>query len=115
MSNKLAIPKQLAQTQTDENGAQIIYTSPASGAGTVISAVTVTNNTLADHFYSAWIGGVNDIDLDGPVVPETTIKAKRSDNGAELIGHIIPPGKSLWVEDPFHVLLFTVTGRELIQ
>ena len=112
MSNKLAIPKQLAKTTTEGMGPEVIYTSPAQGAGTVISAVTVSNNTLQDHYYLAYIG--KGYDIDDPIIPDTTIKSKRTDPAAELVGQVIPPGHSLWFEDPYHVLLFTVSGRELL-
>lgn len=114
MSNKLAIPKQLTQTKTSGPVAEIIYTSPAQGAGTIISAVTISNDSSDERLFRVWIGNVATVDDDGPVMPDTSVKPKRADNGAELIGQIIPAGHSLWVEDPFNVLLFTISGRELI-
>jgi hypothetical protein len=92
---------------------QDFYTSPASGAGTLIAAFTATNNTGANQSYKAYIydstGGLIDA-----VIPLKIVVRNRFDLGAGIVNHLIPPGGSLRMESSAaDSIAFRVTGKEL--
>lgn len=112
MTQVSGIPKQLVQTQTTDLGPQIIYNSPSTGKGTIISAVTVSNCEQKDNYFAATIGPTTP-NPSCDMIPNRLIKGNRTDPAPELIGQIIPPGQALWVQNDSLELLFTVSGREL--
>jgi len=112
MTQVNGIAKQLVQSQTDTIGPQVIYNSPLTGGGTIISAVTVSNSTLKDESFAVFIGPAGVVP-DAAIIPMRTIKAGRTDPAPEIIGQVMPPGTALWVENISNSLLFTISGREL--
>lgn len=112
MTQVNGIAKQLVQTQTDTIGPQVIYNSPLTGGGTIISAVTVSNGTLTDGQFAIYLGA-SGVVPQNPIIPTRVIKAGRTDPAPEIIGQVMPPGSALWVENISNSLLFTISGREL--
>lgn len=75
-----------------------LYLSPASGLGTVIRALTVTNNTTSSKSYKAYIydsGG----SLVGASVPLTDIARDRFNSAPSIINQVIPAGGTLRAEN----------------
>ncbi len=91
---------------------QSIYTSPPRGNGTIITAVTVANNSTSNKSYKAYI--VNKDEL--PVNPQTPFRIviwADIDAGTGIDGQTIPPGGSLYVEaNAANAVYFTVSGKE---
>ena len=111
----MASDKQLvnAQQSVVSNTPEVYYTSPTTGTGTLITAVTASNGTSQDRDYKGYI-----VDKDGtatlPQVPTTVVFANKADLPAELAGQVIPPGGTLEFESCFAgSIAFTVSGRDL--
>lgn len=89
-----------------------IYSSPAAGSGTLITAFTATNIDSASVSYKAYIvdsGGI----VGGPVIPQKIVVKDRFDSGASIVNHVIPASGSLRVENSTgDGISFFVTGRE---
>jgi len=92
---------------------ETFYTSPAGGAGTVITAFTATNNTGANRDYKVFIFDSSGTTLEA-VTPLKTILRNRFDPGSSIVNHIIPAGGTLRMEsDAATSIVFRVTGNEL--
>lgn len=93
-----------------------VYTSPATGDGTMITAFTVGNGTSLNATYKTWVvpsgSSVGDEFL---LVPERTIKTGApTDVPYEVVGHFMPVSSSLFIEsDTVNSLGFRVSGVEL--
>ena len=95
------------------NTIQTFYTSPADGAGTVITAFTATNNTGANRTYRAYIFDSTGLPL-AAVTPLKVVVRNRFDPGSSIVNHLIPPGGTLRMEsDLLESIVFRVTGNEL--
>jgi hypothetical protein len=92
---------------------QSFYTSPSTGAGTVITAFTATNNTDSIKKYRAYIFA------SGATTAEATTPLKilvidAFDPGNSIVNHLIPPGGTLRMESNFaDSIVYRVTGNEL--
>ncbi len=92
---------------------QTFYTSPASGAGTVITAFTATNNTGSNRTYKAYIFGPADTTIEA-VTPLKIVIRNRFDPGNSIVNHLIPAGGTLRMEsDLASSIVFRGTGNEL--
>jgi hypothetical protein len=95
------------------NTIQTFYTSPADGAGTVITAFTATNNTGSNRTYKAYIfaSGATSVEA---VTPLKIVIRNRFDPGNAIVNHVIPPGGTLRMEtDLLDTIVYRVTGNEL--
>ena len=77
---------------------ETLFTSPIGGSGTVISALTVTNNSTASASYKIYIVGSDGLIRD-PVVPQTIVVRDRSSAAATAVNHTIPRGGTLRAEN----------------
>ena len=111
----MASDKQIVDTfqNAAPNTAEIAYTSPSTGTGTLITAATVSNATTADRTYKAYIvSSASTATL--PQVPQRTVVSKKTDIPPELSGQVIPPGGTLQFEsNAASSISFTVSGRDL--
>ena len=94
------------------NTIETFYTSPADGAGTVITAFTATNNTGSNRTYKAYI-----FDSAGnpkeAITPVKIIVRNRFDPGNAIVNHEIEPGGTLRMEsDGANSIVYRVTGNE---
>lgn len=89
-----------------------IYTSPAGGNGTIITAFTAANNSTSNKSYKAYIVGVSDT-ATNPQLPFRIIIWGDIDLGTGIEGQTIPPGGSLFVEaSTIDSVYFTVSGKQ---
>lgn len=111
----MANEQQLVDTfqSTTPNTPEEIFKSPVDGAGTLITGVTVANDTATDRTYKAYI--VSSTSLGTlPQVPVRTIVKRKTDIPPELTGQVIPPGGTLQFESSFSAsIAITVSGRNL--
>lgn len=95
------------------NTIQTFYTSPADGAGTVITAFTATNNSGSNRTYKAYIFDSSGDSLEA-VTPLKIVVRNRFDPGSSIVNHLIPAGGTLRMEtDLQDTIVFRVTGNEL--
>ena len=91
---------------------EVIYTSPPSGNGTVITAVTVANNSASNKNYKAYIVDAGESAIN-PQTPFRIVIWADIDAGTGIDGQTIPPGGSLYVEaNAANSVYFTVSGKE---
>jgi len=89
-----------------------LYTSPGAGAGTVISALSVTNDSLSSASYKVYIVGLDGV-VGDPVVPQTIVVKDRSSPASTAINHTIPAGGTLRAENSTaNALGFYMSGLE---
>jgi len=73
-----------------------MYTSPATGKGTIISAFTAANNSLSNKSYRAYIVSKGEL----PVNPQRPFKIviwdDEPDLGSGIDNQVIPPGGKLF-------------------
>jgi len=91
---------------------QSIYTSPARGSGTIITAFTAVNNSTSNKSYKAYI--VDDGEpAENPQQPFRVVIWADIDLGTGIEGQTIPPGGSLYVEaNAANSVYFTVSGKK---
>lgn len=78
---------------------ETVYTSPAGGKGTRITAVTCTNISVATDTYSIYTR--SDGAAPGPadsLILDKSLATKESDTPPEVINHFIRPGGTLSFE-----------------
>lgn len=98
---------------TLSNTVQTFYTSPPTGAGTIITAFTATNNTGANRTYRAYIYAEDETVAEA-VTPLKILIRNKFDPGSSLVNHLIPPGGTLRMEtDLLGTVVYRVTGNEL--
>ena len=89
-----------------------IYTSPTNGNGTIITAVTVANNSTSNKSYKAYIVADGEV-AENPQTPFRIVIWADIDAGTGIDGQVIPPGDSLYVEaNAANAVYFTVSGKE---
>ena len=89
-----------------------IYTSPATGNGTIINAITVANNSTSNKSYKAYIVDVDGV-AENPQRPFRIVIWADIDLATGIEGQTIPPGGSLQVEaNAANAVYFTVSGKE---
>ena len=87
-----------------------LYESPASGSGTVISALTVTNDSESSASYKIYIVGVDAV-IGDPLVPQTIVVKDKASAAATAVNHTIPAGGSLRAENSTaNALSFYMSG-----
>ena len=97
---------------TSASTPQSIYTSPATGKGTIINAFTAANNSTSNKNYKAYIVATGG-SADNPQLPFKIILWDDIDLGTGIDGQVIPPGGSLYVEcNAIDSVYFTVSGIE---
>lgn len=109
MANTLLIDNQVIGTA---DTVETLYTSPAAGAGTLITAFTVSNNSLASASYKAYIhgSGVESVDA---VVPLKIVVRDRFDSGPSIVNQVVPAGGTIRAENSTAgALSFYATGIE---
>lgn len=90
-----------------------LYDSPSGGSGTVISAVSVTNDSSASASYKIYIFDENQVVVGDPIVPQTIVVKDKSSPGATAVNQTIPPGGSLRAENSTaNALGFYISGLE---
>lgn len=90
----------------------ILYSAPVGGDGTVISAISVTNDSAASASYKMYIVGNNGV-VGDPVVPQTIVVKDRSSPAATAVNHTIPAGGSLRAENSTaNAFSYYVSGSE---
>jgi hypothetical protein len=95
------------------NTIQAFYTSPPTGAGTVITAFTATNNTGSNRTYRAYIFASGATTAEA-TTPLKIVVRNRFDPGQAIVNHLIPPGGTLRMEtDLLDTIAYRVTGNEL--
>ena len=89
---------------------EILYTSPPSGSGTVISALSVINNSSASASYKVYIVGQTD-DIGAPVVPQTIVVKDKASAAPTAVNQTIPAGGTLRAENSTaNALSFYMSG-----
>jgi len=92
--------------------AEVFYTSPATGKGSLITNFTATNSTAIDRSYKAYIVTSGSATI--PIIPTRTILANDTDVPAEVAGQFMPAGSELYMETSAATSIsFTVSGRAL--
>jgi len=99
-------------TVSDPDLVTQVYSSPTTGAGTLITAFTATNISPASVSYKAYIVDKTGV-VGGPVIPQKIVVKDRFDSGPSIVNHVIPAGGSLRLENSTgDGISFFVTGRE---
>jgi len=89
-----------------------LYTSPVSGAGTIITAFTVSNNSSASVSYKAYILDATGSAVEA-IVPQKIVVKDRFDSAPSIINQVVPSGGAIRAENSTgDALNFFATGRE---
>ena len=95
------------------NTPQIVFTADPAKDGTLMSAITVANDTATNGTWVAYIGPTTPTPTKA-IVPKRSIDKKKTDVPPELSGHTVLAGQALWFEtDQPLATSITVTGRAL--
>jgi hypothetical protein len=90
-----------------------LYTSPSSGAGTIITAFTVANSSTASASYKAYIYDSTGNAVE-PVIPLKVVVRDRFDPGRSIVNQIVPPSGTIRAENSAaNALNFYASGIEL--
>jgi len=99
------------KTNTVADTRQTFYTSPTTGTGTQINAVTASNTSAVNASYKAYI--TDNITSDQPVIPFQVVVWGENDLGIGLVNQVIPPGGTLTIESSaINSIYFNVSGTE---
>lgn len=91
----------------------LLYTSPANGAGTRITALTATNDTGTTENYTLWITPSGTTASSNKIVPSNAVLGNDNDTHPDVVNHIIPPGGTLVAQvSTADTIAFRVTGIE---
>ena len=89
-----------------------LYLSPASGAGTIVTAFTATNDSGASASYKAYIYNSSG-SVVNTVIPMTIIVKDRFHSGPSIVNQVVPAGGTIRAENSTgDALNFYATGRE---
>lgn len=98
---------------TIANTPQIVFVSSAASMGTLLTAITLSNDTSSSATYRAFIAPATP-EPTLPQVPTRIIKTKRTDVPPELSGQVVTKTWALWLETSVAMSIsITVSGREL--
>ena len=90
---------------------QIAFSAP-SDKDVVIDAFTVTNNSVVNARYTAYVKSAAGVLA--PIIPFKIVVWGENDLGIGIVNQVIPAGGSLQVESSaLTSLYFTASGREL--
>lgn len=88
-----------------------LFTSPLSGAGTIITAFTVSNNSAASASYKAYIVDAAGVVGDA-IVPQKIVVRDRFDSAPSIVNQVVPGGGTIRAENSTgNALSFYATGR----
>ena len=91
---------------------QAAYSAPVD-QDVVIDAFTVTNNSVVNASYKAYIKSSTGVL--SPIIPFKVVVWGENDLGVGIVNQVIPAGGSLQVESSaLSSLYFTSSGRELV-
>jgi len=97
---------------SSSNTITALYTSPSGGAGTIITAFTVSNNSGINASYKAYIFDSSGSAVDA-IIPFKIVIRDRFDSGASIVNQVVPPGGTIRAENnTANSLSFYATGRE---
>tara|TARA_R110000850_G_scaffold212628_2_gene338382 strand:- start:378 stop:710 length:333 start_codon:yes stop_codon:yes gene_type:complete len=95
------------------NTVEQFYVSPVSGDGTVITAFSAINNSLANATYKAYIYDSAGVAVD-PIIPLKIVVRNRFDIAPSITNQLIPNGGTLRMEaSSIGAITFRVSGVEL--
>lgn len=91
---------------------ELAYTSPANGEGVKIKAFTCTNNGETNQNYLVYLVQQGE-SPDQAISPFTLVARETKDHGSAVVGHVLQPGYSLWIESGATAgqLVFNVAGQ----
>ena len=90
---------------------EVAYSAP-SDKDVVIDAFTVTNNSVVNASYKAYVKSSTGVL--SPIIPFKIVVWGENDLGIGIVNQVIPAGGSLQVESSaLTSLYFTASGREL--
>lgn len=91
----------------------LVYTSPANGAGTRITAFTAVNDTGTTESYTVWITPSGTTASSNKIVPSNAVLGNDNDTHPDIINHLIPAGGTIVVQvSTLDTIAFRVTGIE---
>ncbi len=97
---------------TVANAPEIVYTSPAGGAGSVVTAFTITNSTSVNRIHSLYIYNADGSATKKLISNERLIRDKSS-FGGEIVNHALLPGETIRAEsDLANSVSWNITGKE---
>ncbi len=111
----MANEKQLASVfqPTAANVPQQVFIADADLEGTIMTSITVSNDSTSNASYKAYIGPLTPPPTKA-LLPKRTVKIDRTDIPPELTAQIVPPGEALWIETSvLSSIAITVSGRDL--
>ena len=89
-----------------------LYTSPADGSGTIVTAFTATNCAVSGGSFKVYIVDEGD-SANCPVIPFTTVAKNKFSPGSAIVNHVIPAGASIQAENSADAgIHYYITGRE---
>ena len=111
----MANEKQFANVfqPTAINTPQQVFVSDLNLGGTVMTSITLANDSAINATYKAYIGPLTPVPTKA-LLPRRAIKIDRTDIPPELTAQIVPAGQALWLETSvLSSISITVSGREL--
>lgn len=92
---------------------ETVYTSPAAGQGTRITALTAYNKSVTTESYTAYIAPDATAATSSEAVVNQAVTTLKSDVPLEALNQIIPPGGTLQVDtSAAGAFTFQVSGIE---
>ena len=91
---------------------EVLYSAPTAGLGTVITALTVSNNSGASASYKAYIYDSTGTAVNA-IIPLTIVVKDRFSSAASAVNQVIPAGGTLRAENSTaSALNFYMSGIE---
>jgi len=88
-----------------------VYTSPAAGAGTRITAFTASKVGAGTETYRVFIGATAETAKE--IIPARSLAGPGADSPLELINQRVPPGEKIFVQvSTLSTISFRATGIE---
>ena len=88
-----------------------MYTSPAAGGGTIITAFTASLIT-GTHTYRVFVGATAVAAKE--IIPAIGLKGPDNDSPFTIIGHLVPAGEKIFVQiSTGTTITIRATGKEL--
>lgn len=102
-----------SKTNGVPNSIELLYVSPTSGDGTIITAFSAINNSGVNATYKAYIYDSSGAAVN-PVIPLKIVVRNRFDVAPSITNQLIPNGGSLRTESSAaDSITFRVSGVEL--
>jgi len=91
----------------------LVYTSPANGAGTRITAFTASNDTGTTETYTVFVTPSGTTASSNKIVPSNAVLGNDTDTHPDIINHLVPPGGTIVLQvSTGNTVAFRVTGIE---